>query len=68
MRLSLKRSADGLRAVIVIDRAGESETLVLAPSAGGLSTLQSGGDRQKRTNCFKKRYWPSFMRRSEIRT
>lgn len=43
MRLSLKRFADGLRAVIVIDRAGESETLVLAPSAGDLSTLQSGG-------------------------
>ncbi|MBR1090859.1 cation transporter [Bradyrhizobium manausense] len=42
MRLTLNRSAEGLHAVVVIDRAGRPETLVLAPTSGNLSILESG--------------------------
>ncbi len=42
MRLTLSRRTDGLEAVVVIDRAAGPETLVLAPSSGDLSTLESG--------------------------
>jgi len=41
MRLTLNRRADGLKAVVVIDRAAGPETLVLAPSSGDPSTLES---------------------------
>ena len=42
MRLTLSRRTDGLKAVVVIDRAAGPETLVLAASSGDLSTLESG--------------------------
>ncbi|MBR0967216.1 cation transporter [Bradyrhizobium diazoefficiens] len=42
MRLTLSRRTDGLKAVVVINRAAGPETLVLAPSSGDLSTLESG--------------------------
>lgn len=41
MRLTLNRRADGLMAVVVINRAAGPETLVLSPSSGDLSTLES---------------------------
>jgi len=41
MRLTLNRRPDGLKAVVVIDRATGPETLVLSPSSGDLSTLES---------------------------
>lgn len=41
MRLTLSRRTDGLKAVVVIDRAAGPETLVLSPSQGDLSTLES---------------------------
>ena len=41
MRLTLSRRTDGLKAVVVIDRAAGPETLVLAPSSRDLSTLES---------------------------
>jgi cation diffusion facilitator family transporter len=41
MRLTLSRRTDGLKAVVVIDRAAGPETLVLSPSRGDLSTLES---------------------------
>ncbi len=41
MRLTLSRCTDGLKAVVVIDRATGPETLVLSTMSGDLSTLQS---------------------------
>lgn len=41
MRLSLDRSMDGLSAVVVIDRAGQAETLTLSPSPKDPSTFES---------------------------
>ncbi|MBN8990587.1 MAG: cation transporter [Rhizobiales bacterium] len=41
MRLTLKRRADALKAVVVISRAAGPETLVLSPASGDLSTLES---------------------------
>jgi len=41
MRLTLSRRTDGLEAVVVIDRAAGPETIVLSPSLGDLSTLES---------------------------
>lgn len=41
MRLILSRRTDGLKAVVVIDRAAGPETLILLPSSGDLSTLES---------------------------
>ena len=41
MRLTLNRRADGLKAVVVIDRAAGPETLVLSPSLEDPSTLES---------------------------
>ena len=41
MRLTLSRRTDGLKAVVVIDRASGPETLVLSPSLEDPSTLES---------------------------
>jgi len=41
MRLTLDRSAEGLNAVVVIDRPGESEKLVLSPSLDNPTVLES---------------------------
>ena len=41
MRLTLNRRVDGLKAVVVINRAGKAEILVLAPSSGDSSMLES---------------------------
>jgi hypothetical protein len=41
MRLTLNRRVDGLKAVVVITRAGKAEILVLAPSSGDSSMLES---------------------------
>lgn len=41
MRLTLSRRTDGLKAVVVIDRAAGPETLILSPSPTNLSTLES---------------------------
>ena len=41
MRLALHRSVDGLSAVVAIDRAGQTETLVLSDSSGDRKILES---------------------------
>lgn len=41
MRLTLNRPIDGLNAVVVIDRAGQNETLVLSPTPSSPSMLES---------------------------
>mgnify|MGYP001112855665 CR=1 FL=1 len=41
MRLTLNRAVDGLNAVVVIDRAGQAERLVLSPSPSNPTVLES---------------------------